>query len=257
MPAYVVPWSNGTNVYYLETNSTSLAHASLNTDGIFVSYQTPFSSSCTSTVSRTTCGTWTIPSSLMTGWFTNVYELTPEAEEQARKRRLIQEREKARKVHRAKGAIKRALKLIDSVGFGNDIRMFLRGDSIEISHPASLFKFVIYKQPYNGVIEKTIHAGIGTPYKLDLYTKTDVFVASLCVYLKDTPILDQILAVTMFIKSGDEDIILKQANWFHLTDDEDTVLEVVVNHPELEDKLRLQRFGPNQGLVQNMASIVH
>lgn len=244
MPAYVVPWSNGTNVYYLETSSTSLINVNPSTNGLVVSYQTPFSPSFTSTATTTTCGTWTVPSSFATGWFPKVYELTPEAEEQARKRRLIQERDRARKVHRAKGAIKRALKLIDNVGFGNDIRMFLRGDSIEISHPDSLFKFVIHKQPYNGVIEKTIHAGIGTPYKLDLYTKTDVFVASLCVYLKDTPILDQILAVTMFIKSGDEDIILKQANWFHLTDDEDTVLEVVVNHPELEDKLRLQRFGP-------------
>lgn len=244
MSAYVVPLSNGTNVYYLETSSTSLVRMNPSANGLVVSYETPFSSSYTSTTTSTTCCTWTTPTSLATGWFPKVYELTPETEEQARKRRLIQERERVRKVHRAKGAIKRALKLIDSVGFGNDIRMFLRGDSIEISHPASLFKFIIHKQPYNGVIEKTIHVGIGTPYKLDLYTKTDVFVASLCVYLKDTPILDQILAVTMFIKSGDEDIILKQANWFHLTGDEDTVLEVVVNHPELEDKLRLQRFGP-------------
>lgn len=250
MPGYVVPLSNWTNVYYLETSSTSLAHLSPNTDGlVVVNYQTPFSSCCTSAVTSTTCGTWSASSSLGTGWFTKVYELTPEAEEQARKRRLLQERDRARKVHRAKGAIKRALKLIDSVGFGDDIRMFLRGDSIEISHPASLFKFIIHKQPYNGVIEKTIHAGIGTPYKLDLYTKTDVFVASLCVYLKDTPILDQVLAVTMFIKSGDEDVILNQANWFSLTDDEDTILEVAVRYPELENKLKLQRFGPREPLT--------
>lgn len=245
MTAFVVPYGTGTGHYYVHTNSTALVHTSSSTiDTVFANQQWTADSRYMTT-STTTCGSWSSASTATSiAWFTNVYQFTPEAEEQVRKRNLLYQRERARKVHRAKGAIKRALKLMDSVGFGNDIRIFLRGDSIEIAHPDSLFKFVMHKQSYGGVIDKTINTGIGTPYVLDLYTKTDVFVASLCVYLKDTPILDQILAVSMFIKSGDEDIILKQANWFRLTDDEDTVLEVAVNYPELEDKLRLQRFGP-------------
>lgn len=233
--------------YYVHTNGTALVYPTTQTSSIDFGYTTPMSGMYRVIGTSTTNVTWTSTTTTNSHpWFTNSYQLTPESEEQARKRRLEYQRDRERKIHRAKGSIKRALKLMDNVGFGNDIRIFLRGDSIEISHPASLFKFVLHKQSYHSVIDKTINAGIGTPYMLDLYTKTDVFVASLCVYLKDTPILDQILAVSMFIKSGDEDIILKQANWLRLTDDEDVVLDIAVNYPELEDKLRLQRFGPRQ-----------
>lgn len=243
----VVVCGDAVHSYYVHTNETALVYPTTRTSPISFAYPTPISGMYQVARSSTTNVTWASATTTNSRpWFINSYQLTPESEEQVRKRRLEYQRERERKIHRAKNAIKRALKLMDNVGFGNDIRIFLRGDSIEIAHPASLFKFVLHKQSYHSVIDKTINAGVGTPYVLDLYTKTDVFVASLCVYLKDTPILDQILAVSMFIKSGDEDIILKQANWLQLTDDEDVVLDIAVNYPELEDKLRLQRFGPRQ-----------
>jgi hypothetical protein len=103
--------------------------------------------------------------------------------------------------------------------------VFLGGDDIEVSHPESMFKFVLTKYN-NSLINKTIEAGISTPYKLQLFTKTNVHVANLCVILKDTPVLDQVLAVSMFVRTGDEDYILERANWSAITDDEDTLLEI-------------------------------
>lgn len=153
-----------------------------------------------------------------------------------------QSREHLRKesaaVQRAKNSIKRALKLMDGVGFGNDVRVFLGGDSIEVSHPESMFKFLLTKSKYGTLLDKTRYPGHSTPYNLQLYTKTNVHVANLCVYMEKTPVLDQVLALSMYIKSGNEDLILKQANWTLYADD-DEKLKIAEVHPMLSAKLRL------------------
>lgn len=137
-----------------------------------------------------------------------------------------------------KASIKRALKLMIGMGFEEDVRVFLNGDSIEVSHPDSLLKFVITK--YNdSLIRRTEYPGYSTPYKLELYTKSDVHVANLCVYMKETPVLDQVLGVAMFIKSGSEEMILKQANWSALTLDMELREILALEYPYLSDKLRL------------------
>lgn len=171
-----------------------------------------------------------------------VYRFQPEDRILVEKRNREQQKKRLHAIHRAKGSIKRALRLMDNVGFGDDIRVFLGGDDIEISHPASMFKFLLTKHNGPTLIERTIHGGFSTPYNLRLFTKTNVHVANLCVVLQDTPVLDQILAVSMFIKTGDEEHILQQANWSHLTDDEDTLLRIVVERPELRRKFRHHRF---------------
>lgn len=145
-------------------------------------------------------------------------------------------RRRSAQVQTAKSAIKRALKLMDNVGFGNDVRVFLGGDTVEVCHPDSMFKFLLSKHR-NNLIERTIHPGVATPYKLELYTKTDVHVANLCVYMVDTPILDQILALSMFIKSGDENHILETANWSCIIDDPVLLQSIALQAPSLSRKL--------------------
>jgi hypothetical protein len=166
---------------------------------------------------------------------------TPTPEQLASEARYKREQKRlhAIKVERAKGSIKRALKLMDNVGFGNEVKVFLGGSAVEVSHPDSMFKFLLSKSRYSGLIDKTINiSGHMIPYKLELYTKTDVHVADLCVYMQDTPILDQILALSMFIKSGDEDYILEKANW--TIKDKDPVLRqaILLEKPCLSNKLK-------------------
>ena len=128
------------------------------------------------------------------------------------------EQERLRKIREFKSrrsvrsSIKRAVKLMANVGFEEEARIFLKGDSIEVSHPDSVLKFVLTRP--KSIIDKTLYPGASTPYKLSLYTKTDIHVSDLCVYMRDTPVLDQVLAVALFIKSGDEEHILRKANWF-------------------------------------------
>ena len=164
---------------------------------------------------------------------------TPEQIALEAKYKREQQRQHAIKVEHAKGAIKRALKLMDNVGFGNEVKVFLGGSSVEVSHPDSMFKFLLTRSRYAGLIDKTINTGGHMiPYKLELYTKTDVHVADLCVYMQDTPILDQVLALSMFIRSGEEDYILEKANW--TIKDCDTVLRqaILLEKPCLSSKLK-------------------
>lgn len=145
-----------------------------------------------------------------------------------------------------KQSIKRALKMMTGLGFEEEARIFLRGDTVEVSHPDSMLKFVIKK--YSGsLIRRTEHPGYSTPYELQLYTKGDVHVANLCVYIEETPILDQVLGVAMFIQSGSEEIILSQANWSSLNRDMELREILALEYPYLEKKLHLgeQRFNNN------------
>ena len=159
-------------------------------------------------------------------WSTNVSAALREARAPAVKKRT-------------KNSIKRALKLMTGMGFEEEARIFLKGDTIEVSHPESLLKFVIKK--YSGsLIQRTEYPGYSTPYQLQLYTKSDVHVANLCVYMEDTPVLDQVLGVAMFIKSGSEEMILRQANWSRLCQDDEIKEILALEYPYLRDKLRLK-----------------
>lgn len=140
-----------------------------------------------------------------------------------------------------KSSIKRALKLISNFGMEEDIRIFLGGDEIEVSHPESLFKFVISKKE-NTLIQYTEKCGHHTPYNLGLYTKTNIHVADLCVYFNQTPILDQILALSIFIKTGDENDLLEKANYNRLTSDKELRKSLAYNNPMLEKKLRIHEI---------------
>lgn len=230
-----------------------------NGTALYPCYFTGTTTGTTATAVYTTSGTWITPTSTTgtasTGIYwngtpgtfvvcSNGYVESPGQAEARRAREAQWRREEARRraasERKAKGAIKRALKLIDGVGFGKDVRVFLGGEEVEVSHPDSQLKFVIQK--YRGsLIDRTVRPGYSTPYELSLYTKCNVHVADLCVYMKDTPVLDQVLALAMFVKSGNEEMILRQANWRYLTDDMETCEILALEYPYLEDKLRLNR----------------
>lgn len=146
-----------------------------------------------------------------------------------------------------RSSIKRAMKLIANFGMEEDVKIFLDGDSIEVSNPDSMFKFVMTKKN-NTLIRYTEYDSHSTPYKLELYTKTNIHVADLCVVLDKTPILDQILAISLFIKSGDEEEILSKANFLNLSKDIKLRKELVINNPYLKNKLKI-----NDRLVEEIS----
>lgn len=152
--------------------------------------------------------------------------------------RIVCGKSKPREVRKpVKNSIKRALKLLDNFGMEEDTKIFLKGDEIEVSHPDSLFKFVLTKRRYNNIIERTERPGHGTPFGLELFTKTGIHIANLCVYAVDTPMLDQLFMVAMYVKSGNEEDLLREANFFSITQDK-ALKELIVSEVDyLEPKL--------------------
>ena len=167
-------------------------------------------------------------------WNSARYDQAEYVAYQAQQKRKY-ERDRRVSIHKAKSSIKKALKLIDNMGFGDEIRVFIGGDEIVIDNPQSIFKFVLKRG--QSIIEKTINPGYSTPYKLELLTKDDIHVSNLCVYLKDTPVLDQILAVALYIKTGNEEDVLEKANWFGITRDEGVKQLVYDYNPNLARKI--------------------
>lgn len=166
-------------------------------------------------------------------------------------------------IHKSiRSSIKKAMQLIDNFGMSDDIKVFLAGDDIEVSHPNSVFKFVLQKGGHN-LIQRTEYPGYSTPYKLSLYTKTDVHVADLCVYMDKTPMLDQVLALSMFIKTGNEDAILDKANFRNLCGDKDLRTTLALGIPTLQQKLRVQdiditnKVGPYSDISLDTSFIVN
>ncbi|WP_087865619.1 hypothetical protein [Comamonas thiooxydans] len=117
---------------------------------------------------------------------------------------------------RAKSALKKASQLFLSMGKSRELNLFIAGKEVTLSHPESQLKFVVRSLGTEdwlirrSVSEFTAH----TPFELALFTKTDVFIGNLCVYFADSPVLDQILSLSLFIDSGEEEVILEKANFF-------------------------------------------
>lgn len=142
-----------------------------------------------------------------------------------------------------KNSIKRALKLLDNYGMEQDTKIFLKGDEVEVSHPDSLFKFVITKRRYNNIISLTERPGHSVPFGLELFTKCEIHVANLCVYAKDTPMLDQLFMIAMYVKSGNEEDLLRKANFSCIMHDQE-LKEIIVSEVDyLGPKLLPKRGG--------------
>lgn len=141
-----------------------------------------------------------------------------------------------------KNSIKRALKLLDNFGMEQDTKIFLKGDEVEISHPESLFKFVITKRKYGNIISATERPLRSVPFTLELFTKNGIHLANLCVYVEETPMLDQLFMVAMYVKSGNEEDLLRKANFFSITQDK-ALKELIVSEVDYLAPKLLGRSG--------------
>lgn len=154
-----------------------------------------------------------------------VCDFTPPA------RRLLQQR---RAEYRARSSIKRSLRLLDNFGLESEARIFISGTgNFCVSHPSSRFTFKFARGSRSILDASSKAQRHNIPYELELWTKDDKFISRLCVIVEDTPILDQVLALAIFIRSGDEDYILRKSNYFNRTSDLELLRDVGVYIPKL------------------------
>ena len=178
--------------------------------------------------------------------------------QQARLSRSKREKAQAReRMSLAKAAIKKATKLFQGLGQERNLQLLVSGHEVTLSHPDSPFKYVLRPPEVSGwLVDRTTTGRTHTPYEIQLLTKDDVYLARLCVYFNNTPVLDQLLAMTLFITAGEEHLVLEKANFFGMTDWTPEKSERVLSvYPQLADKLPKKREGPNApGLIRD---IVH
>jgi hypothetical protein len=138
-----------------------------------------------------------------------------------------------------RGAIKKVCKLFAQFRQEDNLRLFVSGQEVELSHPDSRFKFILRPLGEPGWLEeRSANGRAHTPYDLSLLTKDDVFISKLCVYFKDTPVLDQLLALSLFVQSGEELKVLEKANFFSIPDTSGAAQKALAEaYPSLAQKL--------------------
>lgn len=139
--------------------------------------------------------------------------------------------------HQARGAIKKALNLLSSFGMEKNVQMLVSGGTVTLSHPDSPFKFEVSPLKEGWLEERTLRPGCTTPFKLSVMTKDGVFLTRLCVLFRDTPVLDQLLALAMYVQTGNEMEVLTTANWFGFEDAELVRSVLTATSPDLLRKL--------------------
>ncbi|MBU9200398.1 hypothetical protein KTD31_03395 [Burkholderia multivorans] len=145
---------------------------------------------------------------------------------------------------KARAAIKKACKLMTQVGAEENVRLLVSGKTVELSHPDSPFRFVLQAHQTRGWLEtQTARPGVHVPYQLAVLTKDGTFLSRLCVLFSQTPVLDQLLALTMFVRAGDEAELLEKANWFGIEDNQ-FVLDYVQQHAPALLETSLKRLSP-------------
>lgn len=143
-----------------------------------------------------------------------------------------------------RGAIKKVCKLFAQFRQEDNLRLFVSGQEVELSHPDSKFKFILRPLGEPGWLEERSAKGRAhTPYDLSLLTKDDIFISKLCVYFKDTPVLDQLLALSLFVQSGEELKVLEKANFFSIPDTSGAAQKALAEaYPSLAQKLPQTRL---------------
>jgi hypothetical protein len=117
-------------------------------------------------------------------------------------------------IHAGRRAVRRSIDLYLRMRPAEELRRFVAGDLVVIQGAR-----LRYSVQRNGIsiMAQAIHFGHGIPYvmhMLDPANDNDRRVASGCVYLNDTPLLDQLLAFILHVTDPDgERQLVETTNW--------------------------------------------
>lgn len=121
------------------------------------------------------------------------------------------------KFHRK--VIRRQIDLLGSVlDSPGDVHVFLRGEALTVQSETTGMKYRFTKHKSTTVKELTRGDSYTVPYHLEVLSPDDVYLTKMCVYVKETPMLDQLAAMMLYIKSGEDSSLIKTANFFSVGD---------------------------------------
>lgn len=116
----------------------------------------------------------------------------------------------------ARKSITRAMNLFGKFFNKSDIEGFIKGHEYIVE--GEKFDYRLTKGDRTNILQHTLNPkSVHIPYDLEITTKSGIVLAKACYLFENTPIIDQIIAFTMMIKSGSEDEFLQKANMFQRT----------------------------------------
>lgn len=119
---------------------------------------------------------------------------------------------------KARKSITRAVELFGKFFNQKDIDGFIKG--YEYIVEGDKFNYRLTKGDRTNILHHTLNpSSIHIPYDLEITTKNNVVLAKACYLFENTPIIDQIIAFTMMIKSGNELEFIEKANLFQKSND--------------------------------------
>ena len=113
----------------------------------------------------------------------------------------------------ARKSIKKAVKLFTRLFGDQKIKAFLSGHEFIVN--GKMYDYRITKSKFHKVIDHHIKCDGGhIPYDLELITKDNIVLASLCIYVENTPVIDQLIALCLYVQNEENEIeYLQQANF--------------------------------------------
>jgi hypothetical protein len=108
-------------------------------------------------------------------------------------------------------ALRRSIELFCKLRPEEEIRQFLSGKPL-IAHGQ---RFDYEMQKRDNVLHHTMHPyGGHIPYRLALLAKSGKLLATGCIVIPNTPVIDQLLALILHVQDPDEElVVLRRTNW--------------------------------------------
>lgn len=128
-----------------------------------------------------------------------------------------------RTIKKVRQAMKRSGEMMRQMVGNENMYSYINGRPFRLR--GHLFDYVITKT--QAIFEQTANPRGGhIPYDLAIYDNGERL-CRLCIYFENTPVMDQIAAIAMYIKSGEEREMLQTANMFDrsLTFDEHPIMQ--------------------------------
>jgi hypothetical protein len=117
-------------------------------------------------------------------------------------------------IKRARKAMVKGTNLFAKLFGKEKIKMFLGGGTVTIE--GVNFDYRVRK----GSVDITMHTlrpNVGhIPYSLEICSKDGIVLANGCVYFENTPVIDQLIALSLYVRDHEKEVeLIKTTNWFN------------------------------------------
>lgn len=118
-------------------------------------------------------------------------------------------------IRQGKKALRRGVKLFQRMFGEEDIRGFLKGHEFIVEG-----RELNYRISPHPNVDLIAHSATGKsyhiPYRLEILNADNVVLAEGCVLFQDTPVIDQIIGLMMYVKTNQERTLLETTNFFNI-----------------------------------------